>query len=122
MQLGRKFLFVFLTLFITTAVAPKIAHAGCWIYMTMDNGSNDDIQVTLSSKIKYGWYDVKAKFSLDAEDGTSMAIWTDFGCSVKKQYKFKLEKDGKTQTYYYPSSSSYTSDDDFDIGDISRFF
>ena len=54
----------------------------------------------------------------------SFVIELDFGCSVGRQYRFKLRRvsDQHTMMDYVPSATDYTKESIIDLGDLRQYF
>ena len=126
------------------AVPVTPAHAGCKLTLRANQpeprGGGDNhfcIDWTESEvKIKGGlWKSLqkaveKAKGQptdftcLNKSESFSFVIELDFGCSVGRQYRFKLRRvsDQHTMMDYVPSATDYTKESIIDLGDLRQYF
>lgn len=115
---------------------------------TADGGCRHTIKVrnTGSRTVRINWYDSKVRTRLgtwkqlygggygvfyrapDPSDfpvrpGTehSWIYTTDFGCNAKRRWRFRLTRsDGREDMLYIPSSSSFTTSQTINLGDLGR--
>ncbi len=115
------------------SAAPS-AWAGCKANIKMTNKSGTSIKVGTDTAVSNGKGKVKIKGGTWAKEYVGgkvtpgetqqRSVTLTFSCSKKRRWQFTFQPEGRTNTYtyYFPSNDGWTTSEDVDLGDVSRFF
>ena len=96
-------------------LSPHAANAGCGVTIEMHNldpvGASVDWSQSKVTQNGIAWNTLGNTTQGVAANGTISQTFSLFaGCSAQRRYKFKVTEGGSTQTVYFPSPTTYTTD------------